>query len=90
LNSRDRDTTITGQRTGHPVRCIRNKLTAEFDAMDKRQAGLEELEKLGSGRLRDAVINGDVEWGSVMAGQSSAMINDIKPAAQIIEDLFIF
>ena len=90
LNSRDRDTTVTGIRTGHPVRCIRNKLTAEFDAMDKRQAGLDELEKLGAGRLRDAVINGDVEWGSIMAGQSSAMINDIKPAAQIIEDLFKF
>jgi enoyl-[acyl-carrier protein] reductase II len=90
LNARDRDTVITGQRAGHPVRCIRNKLSAEFDSLDKRQAGLDEMEKLGAGRLRDAVINGDVEWGSVMAGQSSSMINDIKPAAQIIEDLFRF
>ncbi|MCL2146810.1 MAG: nitronate monooxygenase [Synergistaceae bacterium] len=90
LNARDRDTTITGQRTGHPVRCIRNKLTAEFDTLDKRQAGIEEIEKLGTGRLRDAVKNGDVEWGSLMAGQSSAMVNKILPAAQIIEGLFKF
>ena len=88
LDARDRDTTVTGQRTGHPVRCIRNKLTAEFDSLDKRLAGMDEIEKLGSGRLKDAVINGDVEWGSVMAGQSSAMVNDIKPVARIIEDLF--
>ncbi|MCL2767289.1 MAG: nitronate monooxygenase [Synergistaceae bacterium] len=88
LDARDRDTTITGQRTGHPVRCIRNKLTAKFESLDKNLAGMDEIEKLGAGRLKDAVINGDVEWGSVMAGQSSAMVNDIKPAAQIIEDLF--
>ncbi|MCL1941102.1 MAG: nitronate monooxygenase [Synergistaceae bacterium] len=88
LNARDRDTTVTGQRTGHSVRCIRNKLTAEFKLLDDRLAGIDEIEKLGTGRLRDAVINGDVEWGSLMAGQSSAMVNDIKPAAQIIEDLF--
>jgi enoyl-[acyl-carrier protein] reductase II len=88
INAKDRDTIITGQRTGHPVRCIRNKLTAEFESLDKRLAGINEIEKLGSGRLKDAVVNGDVEWGSIMAGQSSAMVNDIKPAAQIIEDLF--
>ena len=88
LNARDRDTTITGKRTGHPVRCIRNKLTAEFESLDKSLAGMEELEKLGAGRLRNAAINGDVEWGSVMAGQASAMVKDIKPVAQIIEDLF--
>jgi enoyl-[acyl-carrier protein] reductase II len=90
LNARDRDTTVTGHRTGHPVRCIRNKLTAEFDSLDKRQAGIDEIEKLGTGRLRDAVIDGDVEWGSIMAGQSSAMVKNIKPAAEIIEDLFRF
>ena len=90
IDARDRGTTITGQRTGHPVRCIRNKLTAEFDTLDKRQAGIDEIEKLGTGRLRDAAIDGDVEWGSVMAGQSSALVNEILPAAQIIEGFFKF
>lgn len=88
LKARDRDTVITGQRTGHPVRCLHNKLTVEFDKLDKRQASIEEIEKLGTGRLRDAVQKGDIEWGSLMAGQSAAMVNDIKPAAQIIEELF--
>ena len=90
LNAKDRDTTITGQRIGHPVRCLRNKLTAEYESLDRRLAGIEEVENLGTGRLRDAVVDGNVEWGSLMAGQSSAMVNDMKPAAQIIEDLFTF
>lgn len=88
IDARDRDTAITGQRTGHPIRGLRNKLTAEFEACDKRLSGIDELEKLGAGRLREAVVNGDVEWGSVMAGQSSAMVKKIEPAAEIIKDLF--
>ena len=79
---------MTGQRTGHPVRCLRNKLTAEFDKLDERLAPLEEIEKLGTGRLRSAVVDGDTEWGSLMSGQSAAMVNDILPARQIIERLF--
>ena len=88
LDARDRSTSVTGQRTGHPVRCLRNKLTAEFDKLDERLAPLEEIEKLGTGRLRSAVVDGDTEWGSLMSGQSAAMVNDILPARQIIERLF--
>ena len=88
LDARDRSTSVTGQRTGHPVRCLSNKLTAEFDRLDERLAPLEEIEKLGTGRLRSAVVDGDTEWGSLMSGQSAAMVNDILPARQIIERLF--
>ena len=88
LDARDRSTAVTGQRTGHPVRCLRNKLTAEFDKLDERLAPLEEIEKLGTGRLRSAVVDGDTDWGSLMSGQSAAMVNDILPARQIVERLF--
>jgi enoyl-[acyl-carrier protein] reductase II len=88
LNARDRSTAITGQSTGHPVRCLRNKLTAEFEKMEALHAAPEEIERLGTGKLRGAVIDGDVEWGSLMAGQSAGMVNDILPAAEIIEKLF--
>lgn len=88
LDARDRSTAVTGQRTGHPVRCLRNKLTAEFDKLDERLAPLEEMEKLGTGRLRSAVVDGDTDWGSLMSGQSAAMVNDILPARQIVERLF--
>lgn len=88
VNARDRSNVITGKVTGHPVRCLKNRLTAKFEELDKEGAPVEEYEKLGAGRLRAAVVEGDMEWGSVMAGQISALINDIRPTAEIIRDIF--
>ena len=47
-----------------------------------------EIEALGTGKLRAAVVDGDTEWGSLMAGQSAAMVNEILPAKVIIENMF--
>jgi enoyl-[acyl-carrier protein] reductase II len=88
IKARDRSTVVTGASTGHPVRCIRNRLTREFDRLEKAGASPEEIEKLGTGRLRAAVIDGDVDFGSVMAGQSAAMVERIQPAEEIIRELF--
>ena len=86
IKAGDRDTVVTGF-PGHYVRVLKNKLTRQFEEMVSRQARPEELERLGAGRLRAAVVEGDVEFGSLMAGQVAAMINDIKPAAVIIEEI---
>ncbi|MDI9388100.1 MAG: enoyl-[acyl-carrier-protein] reductase FabK [Synergistota bacterium] len=88
IAARDRSNVITGRATGHPVRCLKNKLTSRFEELEREGAPIEEYEKLGAGRLRAAVVDGDVEWGSLMAGQSSAMVDDIRPAAEIIEGMF--
>ncbi|MDR1049172.1 MAG: enoyl-[acyl-carrier-protein] reductase FabK [Synergistaceae bacterium] len=88
LEAQDRDTVITGVTTGHPIRCLRNRLTAEFEKMEARGASAREIEELGIGKLRAGVVDGDAEWGSLMAGQCSGMVNDIRPAAEIIEGLF--
>jgi enoyl-[acyl-carrier protein] reductase II len=88
LRAKDRDTIVTGQSTGHPVRCLRNKLTAEFERLEYEHAAVEEIERLGAGKLRGGIVDGDLEWGSLMAGQSSGMVNDIRPAADIIRGLF--
>ena len=88
LNARDRSTAVTGQSLGHPVRCLRNKLTDEFERLEAERAPKDEIEALGTGKLRAAVVDGDVEWGSLMSGQSAGLINDIKPAREIIEELF--
>ena len=88
VEARDRSTAVTGQSLGHPVRCLRNKLTAEFEKLEKNNAPASEIEALGTGKLRAAVVNGDTEWGSLMAGQSAAMVNDIKPAREIIVEIF--
>ena len=88
INARDRSTAVTGQSLGHPVRCLRNKLTDEFERLEAERAPKAEIEALGTGKLRAAVVDGDVEWGSLMSGQSAGLINDIKPAREIIEELF--
>jgi len=88
LKARDRSTVVTGYATGHPVRCIKNKLTQKFQEMERVGVSIEELEKLGTGRLRAAVKDGDVVWGSVMAGQSAALVKSIQPAAEIIREIF--
>ncbi len=87
VNAKDRDTVVTGRPTGHPVRCLRNKLTRMFEELERKGASVEELEELGKGKLRAAAVEGDVEYGSVMAGQISGLIRDIKPVRKIIEDI---
>ena len=84
----DRSTVTTGRRTGHPVRCLKNKLSQEFEKLEEKQASVEEFEALGAGRLRKAVVEGDVDWGSVMAGQIAGLVREVKPAAEIIRDMF--
>lgn len=87
LKAGDRDAIVTGRTTGHPVRCIKNKLTREFDRLERAGAPAEELEKLGAGRLREAVVEGNTKDGSVMSGQIAGLINDIKPVREIIEGI---
>jgi len=86
--AKDRSTVVTGRYTGHPVRCIRNRLTSELEKMEKDNAPVEDFEKFGTGRLRAAVMDGDVTWGSVMAGQCAGMVKQIQPAAVIINEMF--
>jgi enoyl-[acyl-carrier protein] reductase II len=87
LKAKDRDTIITGQSTGHPVRVLYNKLAREFARLEKEGVAPEELEKLGAGKLAAAVRDGDVINGSVMAGQSAGMVTREESCQEIIDDL---
>lgn len=87
LKAKDRSAIVTGLTTGHPVRVIENAFSKEYSEMEKRNTPAEEMEAYGVGRLRMAVRDGDIKMGSVMAGQVSGMIGDIKPCKQIILDL---
>jgi enoyl-[acyl-carrier protein] reductase II len=84
-----------------PVRAITNKATEEFTRtqhevikefregrLDKKEAQLK-IEHFWAGALRKAVIDGDVERGSVMAGQSVGMVDKIQPCREIIEELLL-
>ena len=87
LKAKDRSTVVTGRTLGHPVRVIANKLTKTFFEMEANGASNEELEQLGTGKLHLATHKGDVENGSVMIGQISGMLDDIKSVQEIIDDI---
>ncbi|MHC1746156.1 MAG: enoyl-[acyl-carrier-protein] reductase FabK [Negativicutes bacterium] len=87
LRAKERSTIVSGSSTGHPVRVIANKLTREFEQMERSGATMEELDQLGAGKLRAAVRDGDIIHGSVMIGQVAGMVTSIQPVAQIIEEI---
>ncbi len=87
LKAKDIDTIVTGRRTGHPVRIIKNKLSRSFQELDHNLAPLEEYEKLGAGALARAVLQGDMEYGSIMAGQIAAIVNKEQSCKDIITEL---
>lgn len=88
LKAKDRDAVVTGRSTGAPVRALKNKLTKEYQRLEKEGASAEEIEELGVGGLRRAFQDGDIETGSLMAGQSAAMVHEIQPCAEIVKDYF--
>lgn len=93
LKAKDIDTTVTGQFTGHPVRVIRNKLARELEKLEKNitdeEAAIERFEELGKGALQRAVIDGDVDFGSVMSGQAAGMVNKEQTCEEIINELVL-
>lgn len=87
LNARDSSTTITGRTTGHPIRVIKNKLTRQLIQMENHGEDPEKIAELGVGALQKAVIDGDIEYGSVMSGQVAGMLDKEQTCREIIEDL---
>lgn len=85
IKSKEIDTKVTGRTTGHPVRCLRNQQTRKYLELEAGGATFEELEKLTLGGLRNAVVEGDVKNGSVMAGQSAGLVRESRSCKEIIE-----
>lgn len=87
LKAKDIDTRVTGRSTGHPVRVIRNKQAKEYLRLEQEGASFEELEHLTLGGLRKAVVEGDVETGSLMAGQIAGLVKEEYTCKELIEHL---
>ncbi len=87
LKAKDSDTVVTGRSIGGPVRVLKNRMSRTYLELEKRSASLEELEQVTLGGLRRAVLEGDVENGSVMSGQVAGMLHEIRPVRQIFEEL---
>lgn len=88
LKAKDTDTIVTGRIGGTPVRILKNKMAKQYVAKEKEGASREELEVYTLGSLRKAVFEGNVDEGSLMAGQVSGMVHEIRPVAKIIAELF--
>ncbi len=88
IKAKDIDSKVTGRITGHPVRVLRSPLVREMAKFEYEPGGAEKLEKLGEGSLMRAVLHGDKEGGSFMAGQCACMMDQVQPAAEIIRELF--
>ena len=89
LAARDIDTVVTGKRLGHPVRCLKNPFARAFGQMEYNSSITnEEIEAFGAGSLRKAAVEGDMENGSIMAGQIAALVKEEQSAAQIIREMF--
>ncbi|TWT12115.1 enoyl-[acyl-carrier-protein] reductase FabK [Streptococcus sp. sy004] len=92
LKAKDIDTVVSASIVGHPVRAIKNKLSTTYaKAEQDYMRGLkdeQEIEELGAGALRNAVVDGDVDFGSVMAGQISGLIDKEETCEAILKDLY--
>ena len=87
LKAKDIDSEVTGRSHGHPVRGLRNKMTREYLKLEANGASFEELENLTLGGLRRAVVDGDTDNGSVLAGQIAGMINKRQSCREIIDEV---
>ena len=103
IKARSREAVATPQYDSRlpvvSVRAIKNKATDEFGRLQlklikelesgsmSREKAQHDVENFWVGSLKKAVVDGDIEYGSLMAGQSVGLIKDIKPMKEIIEDL---
>jgi enoyl-[acyl-carrier protein] reductase II len=81
------DTTLIG-RGKLPIRVLKNDFTREFEAAERSGASAEDLATLSAGRtLKMAAFDGDIDRGKVEVGQSVGLIDELLPAAELVQRL---
>jgi enoyl-[acyl-carrier protein] reductase II len=71
------------------VRLLKNAFFEQVQAAEMRGAGVEELKALlGRGRAKRGMYEGDLEEGELEIGQVSAMIREIRPAGEIVQEIW--
>lgn len=87
IKAKDIDSTVTGRSHGHPVRTLRNQMTREYVKLEQEGKSFEELEYLTLGSLRNAVMEGDMKLGTVMAGQIAGMISKRQTCKEMMDEM---
>lgn len=91
IKAGDRATVVSARTIGYPVRSLKNKLAGIYEKWEKDfltgECTAMDVESLGLGKLREAMREGNVRDGSMMAGQSVALVEAEQPAAEIIAEI---
>lgn len=87
LEAKDRSTVVTGRATGLPMRILRNSFSKQYAALEKAGATAEEQRMFGRGKSHLGIMDGDIDEGSLPAGQIAGLIKKIKPVRVIIEEI---
>jgi enoyl-[acyl-carrier protein] reductase II len=85
VKAHDRSTVVTGDSFGHPVRSVRGRFIRHLEELERRGVSEAEFLTFGAGTLRTAIVDGNVDRGSVMAGQSAGLVDDIVPVQDLID-----
>lgn len=87
IDTKEGDTELTLKELA-PVRLIKNKFYNDLQELYKKSPTPEQLQQLlGRGRAKKGMFEGDLEAGELEIGQVAGLIHDIKPVAQIVEDM---
>ncbi len=71
-----------------PIRQLKNAFSENFNAAERAGASQAELDAIfNASSLKQAALEGDVEWGKVEAGQSAGLVDEILPAAEVVKRL---
>lgn len=88
ITAKDTDTVVTGSEKA-PVRVIKNDMALKYQELNKNGASFDELEKLTLGSLRKAVLEGNINEGSFMAGQISGLIKKVRTVQEVLDSMFL-
>ncbi len=86
IEADDTDTMVTHRTTGYPLRALRNKLSEQFEELEKAGVSKADLDLFDRDRMYLGLIEGDLDEGALLSGQIAGLIRDIKPARAIIEE----
>ncbi len=89
VDAKDTDSIVTGRYTGHPCRSVKTKFSKRLASGESNGTITpEQFEEITLGSLRKAVQDGNLDEGSFLCGAIAGMINEVKPAKDIIEEMF--
>lgn len=89
IKAKDTDSVVTGRSTGHPCRNVKTKFSKKLASGEMNGTITpDEFEEITLGSLRKAVQDGNLDEGSFLCGAIAGMINEVKPAKEIVEEMF--